>query len=60
MIKAFIEGFKKGARETHRAYFAPAIAIWRLLITTTDSLTEQRFTCKLHTRSGDELPKNPR
>lgn len=35
----FLEGFIKGARETPRAYFAPAIALWRLLVSTTNSLT---------------------
>lgn len=34
----FLEGFLKGARETPRAYFAPAIAVWRLLLTVTESL----------------------
>lgn len=37
-MTAFLEGFIKGARETPRAYFAPAIALWRLLVTTTNSL----------------------
>ena len=28
----FIEGFVKGAKETPRAFFAPAIALWRLVL----------------------------
>lgn len=28
----FIEGFVHGAKETPKMFFAPAIAIWRLLI----------------------------
>jgi hypothetical protein len=38
----FIEGFIKGARETPRGFFAPAVAIWRLLVGVTNSLTNQR------------------
>ncbi len=34
----FLKGFIKGAKETPRGFFAPAIAIWRLLISVTDSL----------------------
>lgn len=34
----FIRGFIKGAKETPRGYFAPAIALWRLLLSVTDSL----------------------
>jgi hypothetical protein len=34
----FLEGFVKGARETPRAFFAPVVAIWRLLYTVTESL----------------------
>ena len=34
LLKAFI----KGAHETPKAYFAPLIAIWRLLLKTTESL----------------------
>lgn len=37
-MKDFIAGFWKGARETPAAFFAPAIALWRLLVNTTDSL----------------------
>lgn len=34
----FLAGFLKGAKETPRAFFAPAIAIWRLFYATTESL----------------------
>lgn len=36
----FVEGFVKGAKETPVAFFAPVIAIWRLLVETTDSLLD--------------------
>lgn len=35
----FMKGFIKGAKETPKGYFAPAIAIWRLLKGVSDSLT---------------------
>jgi hypothetical protein len=38
MMNEFWLGFIKGARETPRAFFAPAVAIWRLLLNTTESL----------------------
>jgi hypothetical protein len=28
MFQSFLTGFIKGARETPRAYFAPAVAVW--------------------------------
>ncbi len=34
----FIQGFKKGAKETPLAYFAPAIALLRLFYGVTESL----------------------
>jgi hypothetical protein len=34
----FIQGFKRGAKETPLAYFAPAIALWRLFYGVTESL----------------------
>lgn len=37
-MKDFIEGFVKGAKETPRGFFAPAVAVWRLLVSTTESL----------------------
>jgi hypothetical protein len=38
----FLAGFVKGARETPRAFFAPAVAIWRLFYTVTESLLAPR------------------
>ncbi|HEX7326930.1 MAG TPA: hypothetical protein VF428_00125 [Casimicrobiaceae bacterium] len=37
-MSEFLAGFLEGAKETPRAYFAPLIAIWRLLYTETSSL----------------------
>lgn len=34
----FLNGIIKGANETPKAYFAPAVMIWRLLLGTTESL----------------------
>ena len=31
-------GFVKGAKETPRGFFAPVIALWRLLVSVTESL----------------------
>jgi hypothetical protein len=42
MLKAFMQGFTQGAKETPRGFFAPAIAIWRLLLDTTESLCSKR------------------
>ena len=33
----FLAGFIEGAKETPRAFFAPAVALWRLLLTVTGS-----------------------
>ena len=38
-MREFLQGFIKGAKETPLGYFAPAIAVWRILVTTTNSLT---------------------
>lgn len=38
----FLEGFFKGAREAPRAFFAPAIALWQLLVHTTEDLIGDR------------------
>jgi hypothetical protein len=38
MLQSFIEGFIKGCKETPKAYFAPAIALWTLLFEATESL----------------------
>lgn len=40
IMSPFIQGFIKGAKETPVAFFAPAIAIWNLLLSTTESLIE--------------------
>jgi hypothetical protein len=37
-MRDFIDGFVKGAKETPRGYFAPAVAIWCLLVETTERL----------------------
>lgn len=37
----FLSGFFQGAKETPRAFFAPAIAVWRLLVDSTESLLNQ-------------------
>lgn len=34
----FTQGFIKGARETPRAFFAPAVAVWQLLLRATENL----------------------
>jgi hypothetical protein len=41
-VKDFLRGFLQGAKETPLAYFAPAIALWRLFVTTADSLIEKQ------------------
>lgn len=38
----FVTGFIKGAKETPRGFFAPAVAIWRLLVGVTDSLIRNK------------------
>jgi len=38
----FVKGFIKGAKETPRGFFAPAVAIWRLLVNTSESLTKDQ------------------
>ena len=40
VMKEFWEGFVSGAKETPRAFFGPAVAIWRLLLETTEDLTD--------------------
>ncbi len=42
MMNDFVQGFMKGAKETPRAFFAPAIALWRLLLNTTESLINRK------------------
>ena len=44
-MNEFLTGFLEGAKETPRAYFAPVVALWRLLVSTTESLVStQRKT----------------
>lgn len=38
-MNEFLKGFIRGAKETPRGFFAPAIAIWQLLIEVSESLT---------------------
>ena len=38
----FLQGFIKGAMETPKGFFAPVIAVWRLLIGVTDSLINEK------------------
>lgn len=40
-MNAFLTGFIKGALETPVGFFAPSIALWRLLVATTESLLER-------------------
>ena len=41
-MREFLRGFIQGARETPKGYFAPAIAVWRLLLNATESLTSKK------------------
>lgn len=41
-MNEFMQGFIKGAKETPKGFFAPAVAIWRLLISVTDSLLRKK------------------
>ena len=41
-MNEFLQGFIKGAKETPRAYFAPVIAVWRLLVEVSESLTKDK------------------
>lgn len=34
----FVQGFIKGVKTPPKAFFAPAVAIWRLLVETTELL----------------------
>lgn len=38
----FIQGFVKGAKETPKGFFAPAIAVWRLLFEVTESRRSEK------------------
>lgn len=37
----FAKAFVKGAKETPRGYFAPAVAVWRVLFSVTESLVSK-------------------
>lgn len=41
-MNEFLQGFIKGAKETPRGFFAPAIAIWRLLVGVSESLIKEK------------------
>ena len=41
-MNEFLQGFIKGAKETPLGFFAPAIALWRLLVGVTESLTKDK------------------
>ena len=41
-MNEFMKGFIKGAKETPIGFFAPLIAVWRLLKGVTDSLTSSK------------------
>ncbi len=38
-LHAFLTGFLTGAKATPKGFFAPAVAIWDLLIASTERLT---------------------
>ena len=39
----FVHGFIKGAKETPRGFFAPAIMLWRLFIGSYDSVIQREY-----------------
>lgn len=41
-MNEFVQGFIKGAKETPKGFFAPAIALWRLLVGVSESLTKDK------------------
>lgn len=41
-MREFLRGFIQGARETPKGYFAPAIAVWHLLLNATELLTSKK------------------
>lgn len=45
-FKAFWTGFVIGVKETPRGFFAPAFAIWNLLVNTTETLTKPKNNTK--------------
>lgn len=38
----FLQGFVKGAMETPKGFFAPVIAVWRLMVDVTESLINEK------------------
>lgn len=42
----FVTGFIKGAKETPRGFFAPLVAVWRSLLSVTESLVHSSNTSK--------------
>lgn len=43
-MKEFFDGFICGVKETPRAFFAPAVALWRVLLETTEQLIAAETT----------------
>lgn len=41
-LHSFVQGFIKGAKETPRGFFAPIVAVWELLLGTTESLVNRK------------------
>jgi hypothetical protein len=41
-MNEFVQGFVKGAKETPKGFFAPAIALWRLLVEVSESLIKDK------------------
>jgi hypothetical protein len=48
-MNEFLQGFIKGAKETPRGFFAPAIALWRLMVGVSESLTKDKVRQQHHT-----------
>ncbi len=38
-FSSFLRGFLTGAKETPKGFFAPAVAVWNLLLDSTERLT---------------------
>jgi hypothetical protein len=38
----FMKGFIKGAKETPAGFFAPLVAVWRILVAVTESLISKK------------------
>ncbi|HLP96842.1 MAG TPA: hypothetical protein VK149_00205 [Sideroxyarcus sp.] len=41
-LKSFAQGFIKGAKETPRGFFASVVAVWELLLGTTETLVNRK------------------